>query len=61
MRVVSGVELPPWTLQPQFCIYNNTFTARRVGVGAAWSMILMIIIMGLAGLMMLRQRNREIA
>jgi sigma-54 specific flagellar transcriptional regulator A len=42
-------------------IYNNTFTARRVGVGAAWSMILMIIIMGLAGLMMLRQRNREIA
>jgi raffinose/stachyose/melibiose transport system permease protein len=42
-------------------IYNNTFTARRVGVGAAWSMILMIIIMVLAGLMLLRQRNKEIA
>ena len=36
-------------------IYNNTFTARRVGVGAAWAMVLMLIIMGLAALMMRRQ------
>jgi ABC-type sugar transport system permease subunit len=36
-------------------IYNNTFTARRVGVGAAWAMVLMIIVMGLAALMMRRQ------
>ena len=36
-------------------IYNNTFTARRVGVGAAWAMVLMLIVMGLAALMMRRQ------
>ena len=36
-------------------IYNNTFTARRIGVGAAWAMALMLIIMGLAALMMRRQ------
>jgi ABC-type sugar transport system permease subunit len=39
-------------------IYNNTFTARRVGVGAAWAMVLMIVIMSLAALMM-RRRGEE--
>src|SRR5690606_36963510 len=33
-------------------IYHNTFTARRVGVGAAWAMVLMTIIMLLGGLML---------
>ena len=40
-------------------IYNNTFTARRVGVGAAWAMVLMLIIMGLAALMMRRQGKED--
>jgi raffinose/stachyose/melibiose transport system permease protein len=38
-------------------IYNNTFTYRRVGVGAAWSMVLLVIIMTLGSFMLLRKRN----
>ena len=39
-------------------IYTNTFTARRVGVGAAWAMILMVVVMTLAAVLM-RRRSEE--
>ena len=38
-------------------IYTNTFIARRVGVGAAWAMILLVVVMTLAAVLMRRSRE----
>lgn len=39
-------------------IYNNTFAHRRVGIGAAWSMVLLMIILLLGSGMLLRKRKQ---
>ncbi len=41
-------------------IYNNTFSYRRVGIGAAWSMVLLFIVVALgAGLLVRRPRVKD--